>query len=99
MINGPSIAVLLLLYLGNEAEYPFLTSGITEKIVIALTRFPEFLVVGPLNRVKIQTKLLGSRGIDREYNVRFLLDGAVRLRGQSLRITVKLTDATSGHQL
>jgi adenylate cyclase len=97
--DGPSIAVLPLEYLGNEADHAFFATGLTEEIIIALTRFPEFLVVGPLDREIIKQKHLGPRGIGREYNVRFVLDGTVRLRGQTLRITARLTDALKGHQL
>ena len=57
------------------------------------------MVIGPLNRDIVRQKQLGPRGIGREYNVRFLLDGTVRLRGQSLRVSAKLTDTLSGHQL
>jgi len=50
MPDSPSIAILPLEYLGNESEYAFIASGITEEIIIALTRFQEFLVIGPLKR-------------------------------------------------
>ena len=97
--DGPSIAILPFEYLGNESEYAYMASGITEEIVIALTRFPEFTVVGPLNRDIIRQNHLGPRDIGREYNVRFLLDGTIRFRVQSLRITARLTEAPSGYQL
>jgi len=97
--DGPSIAILPLKYMGNGPEHACLASGISEEIVIALTRFQDFLVVGPLDRDKIRQKQLGPRGIGREYNVRFVLDGTARLRGQNLRLTTKLTDANNGKQL
>ena len=97
--DGPSIAILPLEYMGNGPEHACLASGISEEIVIALTRFQDFLVIGPLDRDKIRQKQLGPRGIGREYNVRFVLDGTARLRGQTLRLTNKLTDANNGKQL
>jgi len=99
MPDSPSIAILPLEYLGNESEYAFIASGITEEIIIALTRFQEFLVIGPLKRDIIRQKHLGPRAIGKEYNVRFLLDGTVRLRGQTLRLTTKLTDTLNGRKL
>jgi len=97
--EGPSIAILPMEYLGNEPDYTFFASGITEEMIIALTRFQEFLVVGPLDRDIIRQKHLGPRAIGQEYNVRFLLDGTVRLRGRTLRLTTKLTDTLNGQKL
>jgi len=99
MSDGPSIAVMQLEFLGNEPDHAFFASGITEELVIALTRFPEFLVIGSLDRDAIRAKHLGPRGIGQEYNVRFFLDGTVRFRGRSLRVSAKLTDTLSGRQL
>jgi adenylate cyclase len=95
----PSIAILPFEYLGNGDEHAFLASGITEELVIALTRFPDLKVIGPLKRNILEESNLGPRGIGQAYAVRFILDGTVRLRAGSLRITAKLTDTLNGHQL
>ena len=97
--NGPSIAILSFEYLGNDSDRAYLANGITEEIVIALTRFSDLLVIGPLDKDIIRQKRLGPRAIGREYKVRFLLDGTARLRGQTLRLTSKLTDTLNGNQL
>ena len=96
--DGPSIALLSFGYLGDE-EDAYLATGLTEELVIALNRFPEFLVVGPLNKEKIEKQHLGARDIGREYQVRFVLDGTVRKRDQIVRVTAKLTDAANGRHL
>jgi adenylate cyclase len=95
----PSIVVLPLEYLGTKSEHMYIASGITEEIVIALTRFPEFKVVGPLYRDILNQKHLEPVQIGQDYKVRFVLDGTVRYRDRSIRITVKLTDTVIGHQL
>ena len=71
-----------MVFWGSDEEYAYLASGLTEEIVIALTRFPELVVVGPLNRERLRRKHLGPRGIGQEYQVRFVLDGTVRVRSQ-----------------
>ena len=96
---GPSVAIMPFDYLGKPGEYDYMASGITEEIIIALTRFPEFLVVGPLNREIIREKQWGPRALGREYSVRFLLDGTMRLRGQTVRLTTRLTDTASGSKI
>ena len=95
----PSIAVMPLVYLGNKQDDAYFATGLTEEIVIDLTNYSEFLVVGPLNRDKIWKQHLGPRGIGQQYNVRFVLDGTVRKQENTLRVTVKLTDAVSGKNL
>ena len=96
--DGPSIAILPFEYLGYEPEYAYIASGITEEVVIALTRFQEFFVVGPLNRDIIRQNHLEPRDIGQEYSVRFLLDGTVRMRGGTLHLTAKLTDTLNGRK-
>ena len=97
--EGPSLAVLPLNYLGNESEFTFYANGITEEIIIALTRFQEFFVVGPLDRDIINQRHMDPIAIGQEYSVRFLLDGTIRLRGESLRLTIKLTDTRNGRKV
>ncbi len=97
--DGPSVAVLPMEYLGNDPDFSYFASGISEEIVIGLTRFQEFIVVGPLNREIISREQLGPRAIGQKYNARFLLDGTVRLRNQSLKLTTKLTDTRDGRKL
>ena len=99
ILDCPSVAVLPLDYLGDNREFSFFASGITEEIIIALTRFQGFTVIGPLNREIISEKRLGPRAIGQQYNVRFLLDGTIRKRGESLHITAKLIDTISGENV
>lgn len=94
--SSPSIAVVLFSCLNEKDELDYLASGLTEEIIISLTRFPGFKVAGPLLKEILQDKAFDSQGIGKTYNVRFLLDGSIRKRGASLRITAKLTDTQSG---
>ena len=95
----PAIAVIMFDCLNTKNEFDFLATGLTEEIMIALTRFPDFIVIGPLSRDLIQQKLLDERAIGTKYGVRFVLDGTIRVQGEMFRLTVRLTDASSGRQL
>ena len=97
--GGPSIAVMSFAFLGNDQDDNYLASGLTEETIIALTRFSDFLVIGPLSRSAIPEPGERVRRIGREYGVRFVLDGTVRKHDQALRLTSKLIDATSGEHL
>ncbi|MFW2368452.1 MAG: hypothetical protein ACN4GW_18705 [Desulforhopalus sp.] len=98
-LDCPSVAILPLDYLEDNREFLFFASGITEEIIIALTRFQSFTVIGPLNREIISEKRLGPRAIGQQYKVRFLLDGTLRKREDSLHITAKLIDTLSGENI
>ena len=97
--TGPSIAILPFQFLGDETSYSYFASGLTEEIVITLTRFPGFQVIGPLSREEIARQELRFQDIGKTYDARFLLDGSIRRFRDILRISAKLTDSQSVQQI
>ena len=95
----PTVAVLLLELLEGQPDVGYLASGLTQEIIIALNRFPDISVIGPLDAEIMRQKRLEPRDIGHEYGARFVLDGTVRIRGQSLRASAKLTDTYDGHHV
>jgi adenylate cyclase len=80
-----SIAVSRFTNLGVEPGYSFFCSGITEDIVSALTKLPNFRIVA---------RHSGLQGLE-EVKSDFLLEGSVRKQGDRLRIAAQLIDTTS----
>jgi TolB-like protein/Tfp pilus assembly protein PilF len=97
--SKPSIAVILFDSLNDKEQFNYFASGLTEDIIIALTRFPDFVVVGPLFRDVLQHKGMELKDIGQRYGVRFVLDGSIRKRSDAIRLTVKLNDTVSGMNL
>ena len=97
--SKPSIAVVMFDCLNAKDEFGYMATGLTEESIIALTLFPDFMVVGPLSRDIINLQDLNARSIGQQYGVRFVLDGAIRVNGQKLRFTIRLADTFSGRQL
>jgi adenylate cyclase len=95
----PSIAVMMFACLAPKDEHDYVATGLTEEIIIALTLFPDFLVIGPLSRDVIHRQEMDSLSIGQNYGVRFVLDGTIRGQGEMFRLTVRLTDTISGQQL
>ncbi len=95
----PSVAVVTLDCLDREGDAAYIASGLTEDLVVSLTRFPYFEVIGPLSRARLRADARDASEIGRAYGVRFVLDGSVRTQGRDLRMTVRLTDAASGSNL
>ncbi len=97
--SRPSIAVIIFACLNPADEFDYLATGLTEEIIIALTRFQNFLVVGPLAREATYGAPPDVRRIAYKYGVRFVLNGSLRVEGEKVRLTVRLADTVNGQQL
>jgi TolB-like protein/Flp pilus assembly protein TadD len=95
----PSIAVLPLANMSGDAEQDYLADGITEDIIIALTRFRWFRVIGRSSSFAYKGRFVDSKQITRELGARYVLEGSLRRSGQQVRITAQLVDAMSASQI
>ena len=93
----PAIAVLPFQNFSGDVEQGYFADGIVEDLITALSRFKGFAVaarnssfaIGPLEPPQV-AKVLG---------VRYLLEGSIRRRGEGLRVTARLLDASDGRAL
>lgn len=95
---APSIAVLPFVNLNNNNN-DFLSDGLTEDLIDSLARVPGARVVARTSSFQYKRRTSDVRKIGRELNVRTVLEGTVRQAGNHLRITARLSDASSGYQL
>ncbi|MCP4620290.1 MAG: transcriptional regulator [Bradyrhizobium sp.] len=95
----PSIAVLPLVNVSGDQTQDYLADGITEDIITALTRFRWFHVVGRSSSFSYKGRVVDSKQIARELDVRYLLEGSVRRSGDHVRISTQLVDAASAKQI
>lgn len=77
-----SIAISKFTNLGVDPAYSFFCAGITEDIVTALTKIPDFRVVA---------RHPGSEEVKSDY----VIEGSVRKQGERLRIAAQLIDMSS----
>ena len=90
----PSIAILPFANLsGLEQEY--LADGISEDIIVALTRFRWFRVIGRNSSFAYKDRSIAAEQIARELDVRYVLEGSLRRSPEQIRISVQLSDAAS----
>jgi len=94
-----SIVVLPLVRLGGGPEHDYLVDGISEDLIVALTRFRWFHVIGRNSSFAFKGRTIGSQQVAQELGVRYALEGSVRHGAQQVRITAQLIDAASAHQL
>ena len=84
---------------GHTPEYDYFTDGLTEDLITSLGRFRELLVIARDSTFVYKGRQVAPQEIGRELGVRYLLEGAVRREGDSVRITTRLIDATTGGQI
>jgi TolB-like protein len=93
----PSIAVLPFINLSGDREQDYLTDGITEDIIVALTRFRWFRVIARNSSFVYKDKSIDAKRVIQELDVRYLLEGSVRKSAQRVRISAQLIDAAGNH--
>lgn len=97
--RAPSIAVLPLVNLSGDPGQEYFADGVTEDIIMALSRFRWFQVIGRSACFAFKGHQGGARDVARKLNVRYVLEGSVRRSPTLVRISVQLVDATSEGQL
>ncbi len=94
-----SIAVLPFANEGGAADTEYFSYGLTEDIIRLLARYRWLTVLSRHSTFPFRGQDLPPVEIGRALGVRYLLQGAVRRRGDRVRITADLVSAESGTQL
>ncbi len=95
----PSLAVLPFINLSGDASRDYFADGIVEDLITALSRFKTMSVVSRHSSFAYKGKAADVRQVARELDVRYVLEGSVRLAGDWVRVTVQLVDAGTGTHL
>jgi len=96
--SEPSIAVLPFSNLSPEPG-DYFSDGLTEEIIHALASVRGIRVVARTSCFALKHRNADVREVGRTLNADFILEGSVRMSGQSLRVTVQLVSAADGFQL
>lgn len=91
-----AIAVLPLVDLSEQRDQQYVADGIAEDLIMVLSRFRWFRVLGRSASFAFQGQRLPARDIAERLGVRYLLEGSVRRSGTQVRISLQLTDAQDG---
>jgi adenylate cyclase len=94
--DKPSIAVLPLENLTHDPDHEYISDGITEDIVIELSRFSELFVIARNSSFRYKGKAIDVRRIGNELGVRYVLQGSFRRVNGRVRIAAQLVDAVTG---
>lgn len=95
----PSIAVMAFDNLNNDPAQDFLSDGLSENILTALSRFPDFFVVARNSTFSYKDSPTDLQQVAQELGVRYIVEGGVQIAGDRLRVTPRLIDATTGQNI
>jgi adenylate cyclase len=96
--DKPSVAVLPFNNMSGDAEQEFVSDGIVEDVITALSRYPSLFVIARNSSFTYKGRTIDVRQVGRELGVRYVLEGSVRKAGSRIRVTAQLIEAaTSNH--
>ncbi|UCD23034.1 MAG: protein kinase [Gemmatimonadota bacterium] len=94
-----SIAVLAFANMSADAENEYLSDGLSDEIISALTKVEGFQVASRTSSFAFKGTNEDIRLIGKKLNVRSVLEGSVRRAGDRLRVTAQLISAEDGYHL
>jgi TolB-like protein/Tfp pilus assembly protein PilF len=94
-----SIAVLPFLNLSADTANEYFSDGVTEEIILALSRLEDLQVVSRSATFRYKGADVDPREVGRELGVSTILEGSVRRQGDDLRITAQLIDVENGFHI
>ena len=96
LAERPSVAILPFKNLSADDGHDFFSDGITEDIITALGRFSNLLVISKSASFPFKDSNAAPADIGRLLNARYLVTGSIRRAGSRVRVSVELTESTTG---
>ena len=91
-----SIVALPFVNLSRDLDQEYFADGITEDVIMALSRFRWFVVIARNTSFAYKGKVVDVRQVARELGVAYVLEGSVRRSADRVRISAQLVDGSSG---
>jgi len=95
----PSIAVLPFDNLSGDPDQEYLADGISENIITALSIIPEMFVIARNSTFVYKGRPVKIQQVSEDLGVQYVLEGSVQKKGDRIRVTAQLIDATTGLHL
>ena len=94
-----SIAVLPFVNESGNADIEYLSDGMTESLINSLSQLPNMKVIARASAFRYKGKDVDLAKIAKELNVQAVVNGRITQRGDTLSISVDLTDTHNNTQL
>jgi adenylate cyclase len=97
--DNPSIAVLPFDNMSADPKHEYLSDGIAEEVITALSKTPKLFVIARNSSFTYKGKPVKVQQVAEELGVRYVLEGSVRRDAGRVRVTAQLIDAITGIHL
>src|SRR5712675_1400010 len=94
--DKPSLAVVPFTNMSGDPEQEFVSDGIAEDVITALSRYPSLFVIARNSSFTYKGRAVDVKQVGRELGVRYVLEGSMRKAANRVRITCQLIDASNG---
>lgn len=91
--SNTTVAVLPFVNMSTSADNEYFSDGITEEIINALSKIKSLKVTSRTSSFSFKNKNIPVKQIGAELKVSAILEGSVRLSGDTMRITAQLIEA------
>jgi len=97
--DRPGIVVLPFDSFSDQPRDQIVSDCFTEDLTTLVARLPGFFVISRNTAYSYKGNMKDLREIGKELGVRYLLEGSIRKKGDQLRITAQLIEASTGSHL
>ena len=94
--TGPSIAVVPFDNLSGDPDQDYFSDGITEDVLVALSRFRSLFVIGKDSTIRYKGTQASAKDIGSDLGVAYVLKGSVQRTADVIRISTQLLSAEDG---
>jgi TolB-like protein/tetratricopeptide (TPR) repeat protein len=94
--DQPAIAVLAFNNMSGERDQDYFSEGISEDIITGLSKLRWFFVISRNSSFIYKGNAVHLKQVAEDLGVRYVVEGSVRKKGDRVRITAQLNDATTG---
>jgi TolB-like protein/class 3 adenylate cyclase/cytochrome c-type biogenesis protein CcmH/NrfG len=94
--DKPSIAVLPLTNMSDDASQDYFADGMTEDLITDLSKVSGLFVIARNSTFSYKGQVVNITRVAEELGVRYVLEGSVRRADNRIRINAQLIDALSG---
>jgi adenylate cyclase len=97
--DKPSIVVLPFVNLSDDPQQEYVSDGITEDLITALSKYSGLFVIARTSAFAYKGKAVTVQQVGQELGVEYILEGSARIIADKVRITAQLIEARTGHHL
>ena len=97
--NKNTIAVLPFDNMSEDIQQEYFSDGITADLITDLSKISGLSVIARNSVFAYKDSSIDVRQIGKELAVNYIIEGSVRKNNEKVRISARLIDATSGHNL